>query len=130
LQKINPVIDWKNASWTYSLDNQGVKLIRSKKELRKVVREAKVALILTGPSAAQPTFNSEVNDTSKQNAFPPEYEDYADVFSIEQAGLLPPHHNLEHRIELKDGKMPPFGPIYALAEKEQQKLRKYLETNL
>jgi hypothetical protein len=94
-----------------------------------MVREAKVALILTGPSAVQPTPNSEVNDTSKQNAFPPEYEDYADVFSIEQAGLLPSHHNLEHRIELENGKMPPFGPIYALAEKEQQKLRKYLEIN-
>jgi hypothetical protein len=43
---------------------------------------------------------------------------------------LPPHHDLEHRIELKNGKMPPFGPIYALAEKKQQKLRKYLEINL
>jgi hypothetical protein len=83
LQKVNPVINWKNASWTYSLNSQRVELICSKKELKKVVREAKVALILTGPSAAQPIFNSEVNDTSKQNAFPPEYEDYADVFSIE-----------------------------------------------
>jgi hypothetical protein len=83
------------------------------------MRKAKVALILTGPSAAQPTSNSEVNDTSKQNAFPPEYENYADVFSIEQAGLLPPYHDLEYRIELEDGKMPPFGLIYALAEKEQ-----------
>jgi hypothetical protein len=94
-------------------------LIRSKKELRKVVREAKMALVLTGFSVAQPTSNSEVDDTSKQDAFPPEYEDYADIFSTEQAGLLPPHYNLEHRIELKNGKMPPFGPIYALAEKEQ-----------
>jgi hypothetical protein len=42
-----------------------------------------VALILTESSAAQLTFNSEVNDTLKQDAFPPEYEDYADVFSIE-----------------------------------------------
>jgi hypothetical protein len=95
-----------------------------------MVRKAKVALILTGPSAAQPTPNNEINNTSKQNAFPPKYENYADIFSIEQAGLLPPHYNLEHRIELEDGKMPPFGPIYALAEKEQQELRKYLETNL
>jgi hypothetical protein len=43
---------------------------------------------------------------------------------------LPPHYDLKHHIELEDGKMPPFGPIYAFAEKEQQKLRKYLETNL
>jgi hypothetical protein len=119
LQKVNPVIDWKNASWTYPLNSQGVKLIRSKKELGKMVRKAKVALILTGPSAVQPIPNSEINNTSKQNAFPSEYEDYADVFSTEQAGLLPPHHNLKYRIELENGKMPPFGPIYALAEKEQ-----------
>jgi hypothetical protein len=119
LQKVNPVINWKNASWIYPLNSQRVKLIRSKKELKKVVRKAKVALILTGPSAVQPTPNSEVNDISKQNAFPPKYENYADVFSTKQAKLLPLHHNLEHRIELEDGKMPPFGPIYALAEKEQ-----------
>jgi hypothetical protein len=95
-----------------------------------VVRKAKIALILIGSSAAQPTFNSEVNDISKQNVFPPEYENYANIFSTEQTKLLPSHHNLEHSIELEDGKMPPFGPIYALAEKEQQELRKYLETNL
>jgi hypothetical protein len=29
------------------------------------MREAKMALILTGPSAAQPTFNSEVDDILK-----------------------------------------------------------------
>jgi hypothetical protein len=103
LQKINPIIDWKNANWIYPLNSQRVKLIRSKKELKKMVREAKVALILIKPSAAQPTSNSEVDDISKQDAFPPEYEDYADVFSTEQAGLLPPHHDLEHRIELEDG---------------------------
>jgi hypothetical protein len=119
LQKVNPIIDWKNANWTYPLNSQRVKLIRSKKELRKMVREAKMALILTGPSAAQPTPNSEVNDTSKQDAFSPEYENYANVFSTEQARLLPSHYNLKYRIELENGKMPPFGPIYAFAEKEQ-----------
>jgi hypothetical protein len=94
------------------------------------MREAKMALILTGPSVAQPTSNSEVNDTSKQNAFLSEYKNYANVFSTEQAGLLPLYHNLKHRIELENGKMPPFGPIYAFAKKEQQKLRKYFEINL
>jgi hypothetical protein len=106
-------------SWIYPLNSQKIKLIRSKKELKKVVQKAKMALILTGPSAARPIFNSEINDISKQNAFSPKYEDYADIFSIKQARLLPPHYNLEYRIELEDGKMPPFGPIYALAEKEQ-----------
>jgi hypothetical protein len=70
LQKINPVIDWKNANWTYLLNSQRIELIRSKKELKKIVRERKVALILTGPSAAQPITNSEINDTLKQNVFP------------------------------------------------------------
>jgi hypothetical protein len=65
LQKVNSVINWKNASWIYPLNNQKVKLIRSKKELRKMVQKAKVALILTGPSAAQPTSNSEVDSISK-----------------------------------------------------------------
>jgi hypothetical protein len=83
LQKVNPVIDWKNANWIYPLDSQGVKLIRSKKKLRKIMQKAKVALIITGSSAAQPIFNSEVNNISKQNAFFPKYKNYADVFSTE-----------------------------------------------
>jgi hypothetical protein len=95
-----------------------------------MVREAKMALILTKPSAAQPTSNSEVDDTSKQDAFSPKYENYANVFSTEQTRLLPSHHDLKYRIKLENGKMPPFGPIYTLTKKEQQKLRKYLETNL
>jgi hypothetical protein len=55
---------------------------------------------------------------------------YANVFSTEQAELLLLYHDLKHRIKLEDGKMPPFGLIYALAEKKQQKFRKYLKTNL
>ena len=35
----------------------------------------------------------------------------------------------DHRIDLEDRKIPSFGPIYLLVEKELEVLREYLEAN-
>jgi hypothetical protein len=57
----------------------------------------------------------------------PEYlADYADVFSNENASILPAHNKLDHAIETENGE-PPFGPLYNLSQSELQVLRTYLE---
>ena len=62
---------------------------------------------------------------------PTEYSDFADVFSEEKALVLPKRTNLnEHAIELKDGKQPPYGPIYSLGRVELETLKTYNETHL
>ena len=43
---------------------------------------------------------------------------------------LLPHCSFDHAIDMVDGKEPPWGPIYALSEKELGVLREYLDTML
>jgi len=62
---------------------------------------------------------------------PPEYADFADVFSEEKAAELPPHREgVDLKVELITGGEPPFGPIYPLSPTELAELRQYLKTNL
>ena len=61
---------------------------------------------------------------------PPEYAEFAEVFSKEEADQLPPHRPYDHSIPLEKGTTPPFGPIYSLSPKEVDALREYLNENL
>jgi hypothetical protein len=61
---------------------------------------------------------------------PPEYHKFLPLFSETEANKLPPHRPYDHRIPLKDGFTPPFGPIYSLSRTELEALRKWLEENL
>jgi hypothetical protein len=65
-----------------------------------------------------------------QPIIPKELDDYADVFSEEQATSLPEHTPRDHAIDLIPGKEPPYKPIYALTQKEQEVLREYIESAL
>ena len=65
-----------------------------------------------------------------REALPLEYADFAEVFSKVEADQLPPHREYDCPIDLVDGKVPPFGPIYPLSEPELQALREYLDENL
>ena len=45
--------------------------------------------------------------------------------------MLPERTELnEHAIDLKDGKQPPYGPIYSLGPVELETLKTYIETHL
>ena len=46
------------------------------------------------------------------------------------ADVLPPHQQYDHKITLKEGFMPPFGPIYSLPIPELKALREWLDENL
>lgn len=62
---------------------------------------------------------------------PYEYADLGRVFSKEEAGKLPEEDGPHHAIDLEDGdEVPPWMPIYSLAEKELQVLREYLQDML
>ena len=62
---------------------------------------------------------------------PPEYADYANVFSPDLAMELPENTGInEHAIELVEGKQPPYGPIYSLGPVELETLKAYIETHL
>jgi hypothetical protein len=61
---------------------------------------------------------------------PEMYREWASVFSEEEINRLPDHTEYDYRIEMVEGAVPPFGPIYPLSEKELQTLREYLRKEL
>ena len=62
---------------------------------------------------------------------PPEYYDYSNVFSVENATELPENTGMnEHAIKLEKGKQPPFRPIYSLGQVDLETLKTYIKTNL
>ena len=64
------------------------------------------------------------------SSIPPEYHEFADLFSQKEADMLPPHRSYDHQIPLEPGTTPPFGSIYSMSPTELEVLRKYIEENL
>ena len=61
---------------------------------------------------------------------PWQYRDYQSVFNGQYSDELPLHRSFDHAIDMVEGKEPPWGPIYALSEKELEVLRTYLDDML
>jgi hypothetical protein len=72
--------------------------------------------------------NKETKNIS--DIIPPEYHKFPPLFSEVKANKLPPHHLYDHRIPLKEGFTPAFGPIYSLSRTELEALKKWLDENL
>jgi hypothetical protein len=68
-------------------------------------------------------------DQDPASSIPPEYVDFADVFSKESASALPPRRPYDHQIPLEPGTTPPFGPLYPLSEIELKALDEYIKEN-
>ena len=60
----------------------------------------------------------------------PELEAYLDVFDHEKAGTLPRTKLSDHAIKTKEGKTPPYRPIYPLSRTELKELWAYLMDNI
>src|SRR5260370_41642661 len=52
------------------------------------------------------------------------------IYSSREASTLPPHCNQDIKIELEEGKVPPFGLIYSLTPMEKEALHSYISENL
>ena len=59
-----------------------------------------------------------------------QYWEYQSVFNGLYSDELPPHRSFDHAIDIVEGKEPPWGPIYALSEKELEVLGTYLDDML
>jgi hypothetical protein len=70
------------------------------------------------------------DETKITDIVPLEYHKFLPLFSEMEANKLPPHCPYNHHILLKDGFIPPFGPIYSLSRTELAALRKWLDENL
>src|SRR5260370_22311504 len=61
---------------------------------------------------------------------PEKYHGYINIFIDREAKTLPPHCDQDIKIELEEGKVPPFGLIYSLTPVEKEALHSYIADNL
>jgi len=60
---------------------------------------------------------------------PKDYEEYANVFSMQKAKILPEHRPYDLAIQIEGDKIPSLGPIYSLLALELETLQEFLEKN-
>ena len=58
---------------------------------------------------------------------PEAFREFIPIMTSEAAMVLPEHTTYDHTIELKEGSVPPWGPIYPLNELELEELRNWLK---
>ena len=61
---------------------------------------------------------------------PPDYHDFADVFSKSKADMLALHREHDLKINLEDGASPPLGATYSLSSSELGSLHEFLDKHL
>jgi len=82
------------------------------------------------PSDSAKARSSSVSTPLDLDIVPPEYRDYADVFSKAKASELPPHRDYDLKIDLEEGTSPPLGTLYSLSPVELSALRTFIDENL
>ncbi|KAG5733974.1 hypothetical protein E4T56_gene7440 [Termitomyces sp. T112] len=73
---------------------------------------------------------SKMEEQILSEVVPPEYHEFADVFSEGSAKELPPHCSYNHKIDLEEGTSSPFGKIYNIFEIKLWALKEYLDNML
>ena len=62
------------------------------------------------------------SESSELSGVPPDYHDFADVFSKSKADTLAPHREHDLKIDLEEGASPPIGTTYSLSPSELESL--------
>jgi len=82
------------------------------------------------PSDSAKARSSSASTPPDLDIVPPEYHNYADVFSKAKASELPPHRDYDLKIDLEEGTSPPLGTLYSLSPVELSALRTFINENL
>ena len=78
------------------------------------------------------TLSTKLTITAKKNevVLPPQYSDYADVFSERMFDILPPHWDFDHTIELKETFTLKVIKLYPLNPQELEACKEFIKENL
>ena len=63
-------------------------------------------------------------------AVPSQFREFIPIMSAEAAMRLPDHKPWDHRIDIIEGKSPPWGPLYAMSARELSVLKPWLDRML
>jgi Reverse transcriptase (RNA-dependent DNA polymerase) len=97
-------------------------------ELERLKIPIYVIFVISTISLRSDSVKLNTTDT-EEIRLPPEYKDYANVFSEEEASKFPNSTRVEHFILIEEGAEVPHSPIYQLGEYELDVLRDYLESS-
>ena len=143
LRKHNPDIDWEKGRLSFQrcerastakpahrqssmADERAINNIVSRPEVDK----HESTLVDAGRNH-QVTEKRKAVSNSTTHVIPEQYKEWSHLFREEEgAAALPRHKPWDHRIDLEEGKTPPFGPLYAQSEKELQWTRDFLKKAL
>ena len=117
MEAINPVVNWKSRTWRYSVDINRVSVVPAEQ------------LQIDSAGMGAYAFFPRIAGLDAEIDLPVEYEEFADVFSMEEADKLPELGRRTHAIETGKEE-PPWGPMYNLSEKELKVLREYITENV
>ena len=118
LTETNLKINWatRSVAWTPIIDYKMVLLH---------------AILTSEPLKDLPVMeDDDVDHPDPLKFVPPEYHDFADIFSKTPALQLPPSRPFDHTIDLEDNTMPGHGPIYSLLEPERAMLKEFIDDHL
>ena len=136
----NPNIDWVNRSLTLQHENHTIEL-RAKETQREDQNLLNAVELIGQMEAGEDTFmvllsmvEKRDEDKGTQDQCNPEYanqleallQEYKDVFPDELPNALPISRNVDHKIELIPGAVPPVRPVFRLNVQELQELKKQL----
>jgi hypothetical protein len=65
-----------------------------------------------------------------RNRVPTRYKRFHKMMDEKFANEMPLRHPYDHKIPLKEGKEPPFGPLYGMSREEVIVLKQYIQDNL
>ena len=115
-------LDMATMKWRFGIMTNRLQVDKPNTFIRALkVQPTVYALIVAGVNSGE--------KVKVAKTLPEKMKDFADVFSKENAGKLPPLKAGDHAIEL-DGRDPPYGPIYNLSNNELAELRRYLDEAL
>ena len=135
LRDVNPMVDWPSMAWAYKEGRMGEKVeVIGEKKVEHALQKGRTIYVAFASLADDGAIHvGQAHTDEDEGSRPPadmrpEYADYGDVASEENASTLPAHQDHDHVIELQPGTQPPHRPIYNLSEKELEVLREYLES--
>lgn len=128
LETTDPIVSWKRRTFVFPMSNPSIRFCVTKKEIREAIRCCRAAVaVQVVPAPLTPEDSCEDEGQTPPVVLPPKYTVSAKVFSPEEAKTLAPINKHAHAIDLEGAAIPPYGPIYPLAEPELEVLREYLD---
>ena len=122
-------IDCGTKAWRFNIKEDLIELQSPKDFAKEIQDQPSIYAVIWIGLTNDPEQEVRIQSVDAVPTLPKEYCNYADVFLVENAGLLPAHKASDHVINL-DGKDPPYRPLYNLSNTELGVLQTYLDDAL